>query len=115
MTPGLIDVGWRGRYFNVGHVFLQLPLSVFGEGWRGCAWIFTRSVAARCELKHRILQLVLSRPQRSEHLRPAEDLGHASNSLKLLHFLSLPLLSSINPFRESTQFYIGIMEKWNLL
>ena len=39
--PNKSRQGWR--YFNLGHVFLQLPLSVYGAGWRGCAWIVKRS------------------------------------------------------------------------
>ena len=47
------------------HVFLQFCFSVFGEVGGVCACIVMHSVAAICELKAAILQLVLSRSSRS--------------------------------------------------
>ena len=64
----------------VGHVFLQLPVSVSSRNKQGCAWLALHEVAAKRRPRSGILQLTQSYRRGSENCNP--------------QFLLLPLLST---------------------
>ena len=78
--PRLVNVGVAGGCIIVGHVFLQLPVSVSSRNQQRYAWLALREVAAKRRPRSGILQLTHSYRRGSENCN--------------LHFLPLPLLST---------------------
>ena len=78
--PAHNKCGSGGECRIVGHVFLQLPVSVSSRNKQGYAWLALHEVAAKRGPRSGILQLTHSYRRRSEHC------NH--------HFLPLPLLST---------------------
>ena len=64
--PRLVNVGVAGGCIIVGHVFLQLPVSVSSRNQQRYAWLALREVAAKRRPRSGILQLTHSYRRGSE-------------------------------------------------
>ena len=79
-APALGKCRSGGGCIIVGHVFLQLPVSVSSRNKQGYAWLALHEVAAKRRPRSGILQLTHSCRPGSENCN--------------LHFLPLPLIST---------------------
>ena len=86
--PALNKCRSAGGYIIVGHVFLQLPVSVSSGNKQGYAWLALHEVAAKRGPRRGILQLTHSYRWGSENCN--------------LHFLPPPLLSTGGYCRNSS-------------